>query len=96
MDQIGDQILDQLCYLADDLYYLVKMAIIIPTFPLSVPIMLIHDELTSSKWNPEYRFYIPPRMLRAKRKREKEEEEAERIRAYQKTYAYVYSQPPYA
>lgn len=79
-------------HLGEDVCYLFTMTVVVATFPISIPYLVFVDAINEVV----YPFYTPPwrvRTLETKRALEMQKEIED---AYKKTYAYRYSQAPYA
>ncbi len=76
----------------EDSCYILEMIFIVATFPVSVPYLLFVDAINEV----EYMFYTPTWTRRKLEKQLQEKVKQAQEDAYKKTYAYRYSQKPFA
>lgn len=76
----------------EDICYVVNMIFVVATFPISVPFLAFIDAINDTP----YPFYTPPWIQRKMKKEYELQMQKKKEEAYKKTYAYLYSQPPYA
>jgi hypothetical protein len=75
---------------AEDVAYVVKMGVVVATFPIALPILFLIDFITLAE--APYDVFTPPWTRRKIERENIERHQREEEEAHRKTYAYRYSQ----